>query len=83
MGRTSWKKLLVSSLLVGFVPTASAAPATVIRVPQDAPTVQVAVDAAAPGDTILLDRGTYAGGVVVPKDKPNLTIRGVDRNAVV
>jgi parallel beta helix pectate lyase-like protein len=55
----------------------------VIRVPQDAPTVEAAVDAAAPGDTILLDRGTYPGGVVVPRTKPNLTIRGVDRNAVV
>jgi Right handed beta helix region len=55
----------------------------VIRVPQDAPTIQAAVTAAAPGDTILVDRGTYPGGVVVPKEKPNLTIRGVDRNAVV
>jgi hypothetical protein len=55
----------------------------VIRVPQDAPTIQAAVDAAAAGDTILVDRGTYPGGVVVPASKPNLTIRGVDRNAVV
>jgi len=54
-----------------------------IRVPQDAPTIQAAVDAAAAGDTILVDRGTYPGGVVVPASKPNLTIRGVDRNAVV
>lgn len=51
--------------------------------PQDAPTIQAAVAAAAPGDTILVDRGTYPGGVVVPKEKPSLTIRGVDRNAVV
>ncbi|HYZ78940.1 MAG TPA: right-handed parallel beta-helix repeat-containing protein [Gaiellaceae bacterium] len=55
----------------------------VVRVPQDAPTVQAAVAAAAAGDTILVDRGTYPGGVGVPKSKPNLTIRGVDRNAVV
>ena len=54
-----------------------------IRVPQDAPTIQAAVDAAAAGDTILVDRGTYPGGVVVPAGKPSLTIRGVDRNAVV
>jgi hypothetical protein len=59
------------------------ASAGVIRVPQDAPTIQAAVDAAAAGDTILVDRGTYPGGVVVPASKPNLTIRGVDRNAVV
>src|SRR5213082_2027932 len=54
-----------------------------IRVPQDAPTIQAAVDAAAAGDTIFVDRGTYPGGVVVPGSKPSLTIRGVDRNAVV
>ena len=54
-----------------------------IRVPQDAPTIQAAVDTAAAGDTILVDRGIYPGGVVVPQEKPNLTIRGVDRNAVV
>ena len=59
------------------------ASAGVIRVPHDAPTIQAAVDAAAAGDTILVDRGTYPGGVVVPASKPNLTIRGVDRNAVV
>src|SRR5919202_141593 len=55
----------------------------VVRVPQDAPSVQAGVNAAAPGDTVLVDRGTYPGGVVVPNSKPNLTIRGVDRNAVV
>src|SRR5919204_1715593 len=57
--------------------------AGVIRVPQDVPTIPAAVDAAAAGDTILVARGTYPGGVVVPEDKPSLTIRGVDRNAVV
>ena len=45
--------------------------------------MQAAVDAAASGDTILVDRGTYPGGVVVPESKPQLAIRGVDRNAVV
>src|ERR671928_1562882 len=55
----------------------------VVRVPQDAPTVQAGVNAAAPGDVVLVDRGAYPGGIVVPKSKPGLTIRGVDRNAVV
>src|SRR5919202_1754512 len=55
----------------------------VVLVPQDSPSVQSGGNAAAPGDTVLVDRGTYPGGVVVPKSKPNLAIRGVDRNAVV
>ena len=70
-------------MLAAVLAVALSLSAGVIRVPQDAPTIQAAVGAAAPGDTILVDRGTYPGGVVVPKEKPNLTIRGVDRNAVV
>lgn len=51
--------------------------------PGDAPTLQAAVGQAAPGDTIVLAAGTYAGGVVVPPAKHDITIRGLDRNAVV
>ena len=54
-----------------------------IRVPQDQPTIQAAVDASTPGTLILLDRGTYPGEVVVPPAKSGITIRGVDRNEVV
>ncbi len=50
-------------------------------VPQDYPTIQAAVDAAAPGDLILIDRGTYREQVEVTT--PGLTLRGVDRNEVV
>jgi Right handed beta helix region len=75
--------VVLAILLVAPSSRAAQSTGNVIRVPQDAPTVQAAVAAAAPGDTILLDRGTYPGGVTVPKAKPNLTIRGVDRNAVV
>ena len=70
-------------MLAAVVAVALSLSGAVIRVPQDAPTIQAAVDAAAAGDTILVDRGTYPGGVVVPASKPSLTIRGVDRNAVV
>jgi Right handed beta helix region len=52
-------------------------------VPQDAATIAEAISSADPGDTILVDRGTYPGGYVVPRDKHDVTIRGVDRNAVV
>jgi Right handed beta helix region len=51
------------------------------RVPQDYPSIQVAVDAAAPGDLILVDRGVYTEAVFVVT--PSLTLRGVDRNAVI
>jgi hypothetical protein len=57
--------------------------ASEIRVPEDAPTLQRAIEQAAPGDTILLSAGTYGGGNVVPSEKHDITIRGVDRNEVV
>ncbi len=51
------------------------------QVPADYPTIQAAVDAAGPGDLILIDRGTYREQVSVTT--PGLTIRGVDRNEVI
>jgi hypothetical protein len=54
-----------------------------IRVPDDAPTLQVAIARSTPGDTILLAAGTYPGGNVVPAAKHDLTIRGADRTDVV
>lgn len=57
---------------------------TTIRVPQDHATVQGAVDAAAAGDLILIDRGVYNEEVFIGPDHPgNITIRGVDRNEVI
>ena len=52
-----------------------------IRVPQDAATIQQAVDSAEEGDLVLVDAGVYREAVDVTT--PNLTIRGVDRNEVV
>jgi len=37
----------------------------VIRVPQDVPGIQAAMDAAASGDTVLVSPGTYNGGLVL------------------
>jgi hypothetical protein len=54
-----------------------------IHVPQDAATLQLAIAQARPGDTIVLDAGTYPGGSVVPASKHDITIVGVHRNDVV
>jgi hypothetical protein len=54
-----------------------------IHVPQDVPTLQLAIARAQPSDTIVLAAGTYPGGNVVPPGKHDITIRGVDRNEVV
>jgi hypothetical protein len=52
-----------------------------INVPDDHPTIQEAVDAAEPGDLVLIAPGTYEEAVNVETDE--LTIRGLDRNEVV
>jgi Phospholipase_D-nuclease N-terminal/Right handed beta helix region len=51
------------------------------NVPGDYPTIQAAVDAAGPGDLVLVGRGVYKEGVEVTT--PGITIRGVDRNEVI
>jgi hypothetical protein len=50
-------------------------------VPAEYPTIQAAVDAADPGDLVLVDRGIYKETVRV--NTPGVTIRGVDRNEVI
>ncbi len=65
-------------------PVAVTEPATtlgVIAVPADQPTIQAAVDAAQPGDLILISPGMYHEAVDVTTD--NLTLRGLDRNTVI
>ncbi len=51
------------------------------RVPEDFPNIQAAVDAAQPGDLVLVGAGVYHEEVIVTT--PSVTIRGVDRNTVV
>ena len=53
-------------------------PANTVHVPDDAPTIQDAVDRARPGGLVLIDPGDYREAVVVTT--PYLTIRGMDRN---
>ena len=72
---------LTTALVTG--PASPAAARSEIHVPDDVPTLPQAIAGAEPGDTIVLAAGTYPGGVVIPPAKHDLTIRGVDRNAVV
>ncbi|MEO8451621.1 MAG: right-handed parallel beta-helix repeat-containing protein, partial [Gemmatimonadota bacterium] len=51
------------------------------EVPKAYPTIQSAVDAAAPGDLVLISPGTYKESVSITT--PSLTIRGTNRTAVV
>lgn len=51
------------------------------NVPSEFPNIQAAVDAADPGDLVMIDRGVY--GETVSVTTPGLVIRGVDRNDVV
>lgn len=62
-------------------PAVAEASGTTRQVPAEYPTVQAAVDAALPGDLILIGAGTYREEVSVTT--PSLTIRGTDRTAVV
>lgn len=52
-----------------------------ISVPETAPTIQAAVDAAQPGDTVEVSEGEYNESVAVTTE--DLIIRGTDRNEVV
>jgi hypothetical protein len=52
-----------------------------IRVPKDQPTIQAAVDRAAPGDLVLISPGVYHEAVSVTTD--DLVLRGTDRNRVI
>jgi hypothetical protein len=61
--------------------TTEAPTGTTIRVPEDEATIQDAVDAAAPGDLVLIAPGTYEEAVDVETE--DLTIRGLDRNEVI
>jgi hypothetical protein len=60
---------------------ADSASPRVLSVPAEHSTIQAAVDAASPGDLVLISPGTYRESVRVTTDR--LVIRGLDRNAVV
>jgi hypothetical protein len=61
--------------------TESLAEDNVREVPEEYDTIQAAVDAASPGDLVLISPGTYKESVTVETDE--LTIRGLDRDGVI
>ncbi len=65
----------------GILPAVETATGVTRRVPQDYPTIQNGVDAANPGDLVLIDKGEYDEAVFVTT--PSVTLRGVDRNTVI
>jgi hypothetical protein len=73
---------LACALAPVATPRSLASAGSEIHVPQDVPTLQLAIAQARPGDTIILAAGAYPGGNVVPPAKHDITIRGVDRNEV-
>ena len=69
--------LLFSSLQMsnGFIIFSST-----IKVPEQYPTIQAAINAAAPGDTILVAAGTYYEHILVHKP---ITLKGDDRKTII
>ncbi len=92
-GTADGTKGMVGTVVVGNVdyrPNASAAAnreavatasGRTLAVPGTYATIQTAVDAAAPGDLVLVDRGVYHEEVVITT--PSVTLRGVDRNETI
>ena len=74
---------LLAAIGLGAPAGAGAADGRTLHVPAGFPGVAEAIAASQPGDVILLAAGTYPGEIVVPEEKPGITIRGIDRNAVV
>lgn len=74
---------LGAMLMVAAWPVAAQADGRFLSVPEDFPTIEAAIGASQPGDVIFVGAGIYPGGIVVPEDKPGITIRGAERNAVI
>lgn len=81
--RSHTTRLLVAMFVATTVISSCGGDATsrTLNVPADHSTIQAAVDAAKPGDLVLVAPGTYDEAVKVTVD--GITIRGTDRNSVI
>lgn len=78
--------LLATGLLLGACSSSESSTggdteSKTIAVPADQPTIQEAVNAASPGDLVLVSPGVYNEAVSVETN--DITIRGLDRNEVI
>jgi hypothetical protein len=62
-------------------PTRADGSSRIVRVPADAPTIQKALDEVAAGGMVLVSPGTYQETALI--NKPDVTVRGTDRNTVI
>ncbi len=81
IARTIIRALLTLAFVISLCPLLPVTPAraATINVPADYATIQAAVNAAAPGDTILIAPGVYQEQVVITTD--NLTLAGTGTNS--
>lgn len=73
--------LVLAAALAGCTGPGPEEGGRVLDVPGAYPTIQAAVDAAQPGDLVLVAPGSYEEQIEI--STPELTIRGADRNTVV
>ena len=74
--------LLVSFIVASVIiaPLSVQASPAELYVPTDYPTIQAAINAASPGDTIVVDRGEYDEQVIINK---SLTIQGMGNDTII
>ena len=74
LGIMAFTTLIAALVFIGC------ASADTIYVPTDYPTIQQAIDAASPGDTVFVYNGTYYEGDGVKISKDRITLQGEDAN---